>query len=95
MQRFAHFSLFCASKLRVMKKNIAIFASGSGSNAENIIRFFQKNDSAQVSLVLSKKSDACVLERAHRLGVPSNVFSKEDWIAGDEILANFKKTFIV
>jgi phosphoribosylglycinamide formyltransferase-1 len=70
-----------------MKKNIAIFASGSGSNAENIIRYFQKNDSVQVSLVLSNKSDAYVLERAHRLGVPSNVFPKEDWIAGDEILA--------
>ena len=52
-----------------MKKNIAIFASGSGSNAENIIRYFQKNDSVQVSLVLSNKSDAYVLERAHRLGV--------------------------
>ena len=87
MQCFAHFSLFCASNLRVMKKNIAIFASGSGSNAENIIRYFQKNDSVQVSLVLSNKSDAYVLERAHRLGVPSNVFPKEDWIAGDEILA--------
>ena len=70
-----------------MKKNIAIFASGSGSNAENIIRYFQKNDSALVSLVLSNKSDAYVLERAHRLGVPCNVFTKEDWIAGDEILA--------
>ena len=87
MQSLAHFSLFCASKLRVMKKNIAIFASGSGSNAENIIRYFQKNDSVQVSLVLSNKSDAYVLERAHRLGVPCNVFPKEDWIAGDEILA--------
>ena len=87
MQSFAHFSLFCASKLRVMKKNIAIFASGSGSNAENIIRYFQKNDSVQVSLVLSNKSDAYVLERAHRLGVACNVFPKEDWIAGDEILA--------
>ena len=70
-----------------MKKNIAIFASGSGSNAENIIRYFQKNDSVQVSLVLSNKSDAYVLERAHRLGVACNVFPKEDWIAGDEILA--------
>lgn len=48
---------------------------------------FPKNDSVQVSLVLSNKSDAYVLERAHRLGVPSNVFPKEDWIAGDEILA--------
>lgn len=87
MQCFAHFSLFCALKSRVMKKNIAIFASGSGSNAENIIRYFQKSGSAQVSLVLSNKSDAYVLERAHRLGVPCSVFPKEDWIAGDEILA--------
>ena len=95
MQSFAHFSLFCASKLRVMKKNIAIFASGSGSNAENIIRYFQKNDSVQVSLVLSNKSDAYVLERAHRLGVPSNVFPKEDWIAGDEILAILRSTALI
>ena len=81
-----------------MKKNIAIFASGSGSNAENIIRYFQKNDSAQVSLVLSNKSDAYVLERAHRLRVPCNVFTKEDWIAGDEILAvlqEYRIDFIV
>ena len=98
MQCFAHFSLFCALKSRVMKKNIVIFASGSGSNAENIIRYFQKNDSAQVSLVLSNKSDAYVLERAHRLGVPCNVFTKEDWIAGDEILAvlqEYRIDFIV
>lgn len=87
MQTFAHFSLFCASKSKVMRKNIAIFASGSGSNAENIIRSFQKSDTIQVSLVLSNKSDAYVLERSRRLGVPCNVFTKEDWIAGDEILA--------
>ena len=87
MQSFAHFSLFCALNLRVMKKNIAIFASGSGSNTENIIRYFRKSEAIQVSLVLSNRSDAYVLERAHRLGVPCNVFPKEDWMAGDEILA--------
>ena len=87
MQCFAYISLSCALKSRVMKKNIAIFASGSGSNAENIIRYFQKSGSAQVSLVLSNKSDAYVLERAHRLREPCNVFPKEVWIAGDEILA--------
>ena len=86
MQSFAHFSLFCALNLRVMKKNIAIFASGSGSNTENIIRYFRENEAIQVSLVLSNRSDAYVLERAHRLGVPCNVFPKEDWMAGDEIL---------
>ena len=87
MQSFAHFSLFCALNLRVMKKIIAIFASGSGSNTENIIRYFRENEAIQVSLVLSNRSDAYVLERAHRLGVPCNVFPKEDWVAGDEILA--------
>ena len=87
MQSFAHFSLFCASNLRVMKKNIAIFASGSGTNAENIIRYFQENDLIRVALVLSNRSDAYVLERAHRLQVPSEVFLKEDWVSGEQILA--------
>ena len=87
MQSFAHFSLFCASKLRVMKKNIAIFASGSGTNAENIIRYLQENDFIRVALVLSNRSDAYVLERAHRLQVPSEVFLKEDWVSGEQILA--------
>ena len=71
----------------IMKKNIAIFASGSGSNAENIIRYFQENDLIRVALVLSNRSDAYVLERAHRLQVPSEVFLKEDWVSGEQILA--------
>ena len=98
MHLFAHFSRFCAGFGGFMSKNIAIFASGSGSNAENIIRYFQKSDSATVSLVLSNKSDAYVLERSHRLKVPCNVFPKEDWIAGDEILAilqEYRIDFIV
>ena len=69
-----------------MGKNIAIFASGSGTNAENLIRYFQENDSVRVSLVLSNKVDAFVLERACRLGVPSGVFSKEEWNSGEGIL---------
>ncbi|GAE82603.1 phosphoribosylglycinamide formyltransferase [Bacteroides reticulotermitis] len=70
-----------------MKKNIAIFASGSGTNAENIIRYFQGNDSVSISLVLSNKRDAYVLERAERLQVPGCVFLKEDWVTGDKVLA--------
>lgn len=69
-----------------MKKNIAIFASGSGTNAENIIRYFQENDLIRVALVLSNRSDAYVLERANRLKVPSGVFLKDDWISGEQIL---------
>ncbi len=74
-----------------MKKKIAIFASGSGSNAENIIRYFQKSDTVEVSLVLSNRSDAFVLERASRLNVPNRVFSKEDWRLGDRIWATLQE----
>lgn len=77
-----------------MRKNIAIFASGSGTNAENIIRYFQKNNSIRVSLVLSNNSDAYVVERAYRLGVSCSVFIKEDWTAGDEILAVLQEAHI-
>ena len=55
-------------------KRIAIFASGNGSNAENIIRYFQeKGSSGEVALVVCNKSGAKVLERAGRLGVESVV----------------------
>jgi len=58
-------------------KQIAIFASGSGSNAENIIRYFQKNKKAEVVLVLSNNPNALVLERATKLGVKNLVFNKK------------------
>ncbi|MDR3252179.1 MAG: phosphoribosylglycinamide formyltransferase [Tannerella sp.] len=52
-------------------KKIALFASGSGTNAENIIRYFEGNADVEVALVVSNKSEAFVHERAQRLGVPS------------------------
>lgn len=58
-------------------KRIAIFASGSGSNAENIITYFQKNKKAEVVLVLSNNPNALVLERATKLVVQNLVFNKQ------------------
>lgn len=58
------------------KVNIAVFASGSGTNCENIIRHFAGSEVATVSLVVSNKADAPVLERACRLGVDSAVLTK-------------------
>lgn len=55
--------------------NIAIFASGSGTNAENLIKFFSQSKSIKVALVLSNKNDAYVLERARNLNVPTYTFS--------------------
>src|SRR6478752_1676391 len=66
-------------------KNIVIFASGSGTNAENIILHFQKGNVARVAAVFSNKADAKVLDRAEKLDVPTVVFSKEN-LSSDELL---------
>ncbi|KAA6323874.1 Phosphoribosylglycinamide formyltransferase [termite gut metagenome] len=68
------------------ERKIAIFASGSGSNAENIVNYFGKNDSIKVSLIISDKKNAYVLERAARLNVLSVVVPKSDWETGEKIL---------
>ncbi len=70
-----------------MGKNIVIFASGTGTNAENIIRYFQKKESATIKLVLSNKKEAQVLERAKKLNVPCRYIPKMDWEKGEEILS--------
>lgn len=67
-------------------KRIAVFASGSGSNAENIVKFFRNNDLARVTIILSNKKDAYVLERAQQLGVPSLSFNREDFYNSDKIV---------
>lgn len=58
--------------------NITILASGSGSNAENIVNYFSNSDKFKVTAILSNKKDAYVHERAERLGIPHSSFSKAD-----------------
>ena len=58
--------------------NIAIFVSGSGSNCENIIRYFQGSELVNTALVVSNRSDAYALTRAKNLNVPAVVVSKAD-----------------
>ena len=62
-----------------MTPKIALFASGSGSNAENIINYFSTKPEIDVALVVSNKSDAFVLQRAQRLGIPSVTFPATDF----------------
>jgi len=92
MQFFAHFFDLCAFNPAIMTKNIAIFASGSGSNAENIIRYFMKNETISVRLVIANRSNAFVLERAKSLQVPYEVFLKEEWKSdGINVMSTLKK----
>ena len=81
-----------------MVRNIAVLASGNGSNAENIIRYFKEKGTAAVSLVLSNRREAFALERARRLGVPAVYFPKEEWTDGEAVLAalrEYKVDFVV
>ena len=58
--------------------NIAVFASGSGSNFENLARYFSDNVRGRVVLLVCNKADAPVLERARQLGIDSAVVTKAE-----------------
>lgn len=78
--------------------NIAIFASGSGTNAENIIEYFSTKNIAKVSLVLSNKRNALVLKRAERHNVSTVFFERDDFYVSGRVLdclLNHKIEFIV
>lgn len=65
---------------------IAIFASGSGTNAENIIKYFSDKSYAEIVLIISNKKDAYVHERAKMLNVDSVTFSKSDFEMTNKVL---------
>lgn len=67
-------------------KNIAIFASGSGTNAENIARYFSNSETVKVAVVLSNNRQVGVHARVNRLGVPSFVFSRDEFVEGSKVL---------
>ena len=78
--------------------NIAIFVSGSGSNCENIIQYFQNNKQANIALVVSNRSDAYALVRAQRLNVPTKVLPKAEFNNQKmvmKLMADYRIDFIV
>ena len=69
------------------KSRIAILASGGGSNAEEIFNYFQQHPSIEVVLLLSNNPHARVLERARKFGIPSKVFSRQEFNESEVVLA--------
>ncbi|HPJ58161.1 MAG TPA: phosphoribosylglycinamide formyltransferase [Bacteroidales bacterium] len=67
-------------------KNITIFASGSGTNAENIIKHFSTGNFARVSLVLSNRREAYVLHRAEALNIKTIFFDRNDFYTNGKVL---------
>jgi phosphoribosylglycinamide formyltransferase-1 len=81
-----------------VKKRIAIFASGSGSNAQKIMEHFKKHLDAEVVIVLTNNPEAYVLQRADNFEIPSHIFDKTEFYKTDfvvDILKNLQIDLIV
>lgn len=78
-------------------KRVAILASGEGTNAENIIRYFSGRKTVEVALIIVNKGEAGVLKRAERLNVPSRVIPARGFVDGEAlaVLHQYKIDFIV
>ena len=72
-------------------KRIAVFASGSGTNAENLIRYFRTSPLGRVRLVLTNKPDAYVISRAQSHGIETVVFRREQLCETGEVLSILKQ----
>ena len=59
-----------------MPKKLAIFASGSGSNTENICNYFTESSDVEVVLICTNKQDSFVIKRANKLNIPMHIFTK-------------------
>ncbi|MEK7256441.1 MAG: phosphoribosylglycinamide formyltransferase [Bacteroidota bacterium] len=72
-------------------KHIAIFASGTGSNAKKIIEHFRGHDQIAVSLVVSNKATAPVLKIAEENGIPTHVLNRKDFYENQTMLKIFNQ----
>ncbi|SHI31342.1 formyltetrahydrofolate-dependent phosphoribosylglycinamide formyltransferase [Tangfeifania diversioriginum] len=72
-------------------KKIAIFASGSGTNAENIIVYFSENELIEVDSLWSNKPGSGALERAEKYGVETLVFNRQQLYESEETVQNLKE----
>ena len=77
-----------------MTKHIAIFASGSGSNAENIIRYFSNSSNVEVSLLICNKHNAYVLERVKKFDIETQIITREDFQKSEYVLSILKNKHI-
>ncbi|HBF87709.1 MAG TPA: phosphoribosylglycinamide formyltransferase [Bacteroidales bacterium] len=74
--------------------NIAVFASGSGSNAERIFDYFKNNSLVNIKMFLTNNHKAFVIERAKKLNVQCEIFNKDAFYNSDTILNLLKNNNI-
>lgn len=68
------------------KARVAIFASGNGSNAENIITYFMGNPKIEVRCIFTNNPQAYVIDRAEKFNVPSFVFTRPDLYTNGRVI---------
>lgn len=68
------------------KANVAVFASGGGSNAEEIFKYFRNHPEIKVGMLLTNNPQAKVLERAERFSIPAVVFTRNDFNESGRVL---------
>jgi phosphoribosylglycinamide formyltransferase-1 len=73
-----------------LKKRIAIFASGSGSNAQKIMEHFKRSAEAEVVLILTNNAQAYVLQRADNFEIPSHIFNRNEFYNSDDVIRILK-----
>ncbi len=69
---------------------IAIFASGSGSNAQQIAEYFARHDQIRVGLILTNNHKAGVIDRARQLDIPVIVFTREQFYGSESVVAQLQ-----
>jgi phosphoribosylglycinamide formyltransferase-1 len=74
-----------------MRKNIAIFASGGGSNAQKIITHFEHSEQGKIALVVCNKATAGVLSIAQNADIQTLVINRKDFYESEDILKTFEK----
>jgi len=77
-----------------LKKRIAIFASGSGSNAQRIMEHFKKHADAEVAIVFTNNPEAYVLQRADNFEIPTHIFDQHEFYKTNNMVTLLKNLHI-
>ncbi len=75
-----------------MMNNLALFASGSGTNVQNIIEYFKKNTFINIECILSNRKDAYVLERAKEFNIRYFTFTREEFYNSNRVVEYLKRS---
>ncbi|MCU0336285.1 MAG: phosphoribosylglycinamide formyltransferase [Sediminibacterium sp.] len=77
-----------------MKIRLSVWGSGTGSNADIIMRYFHNHPTIQVAQIVSNKSDVGILDKAAKWGVPSLVIVRERFVKGDAYIPELQNAQI-